>query len=70
MSALPEVVSQAWDKRQGPIVLATVDATGKPNIIYATCVRQASRPCGRGAPCGAGVQWGDPVSLSDGLILA
>ncbi len=40
MSALPEVVSQAWDKRQGPIVLATVDEAGKPNIIYATCVRR------------------------------
>jgi uncharacterized protein len=40
MSALPEIVSQAWEKRQGPIVLATVDSTGRPNIIYATCVRK------------------------------
>jgi predicted pyridoxine 5'-phosphate oxidase superfamily flavin-nucleotide-binding protein len=42
MSVLPEIVSQAWDKRQGPIVLATVDAAGTPNIIYATCVRKYS----------------------------
>jgi predicted pyridoxine 5'-phosphate oxidase superfamily flavin-nucleotide-binding protein len=40
MSVLPEIVSQAWDKRQGPIVLATVDSAGTPNIIYATCVRK------------------------------
>ena len=41
MSALPEVAAQAWEKRQGPIVLATVDSLGGPNIIYATCVRRS-----------------------------
>lgn len=40
MTALPEVVSKAWDTRKGPIVLATVDAQGAPNIIYATCVKK------------------------------
>lgn len=40
MSQLPDVVSQAWDDRQGPIVLVTVDAAGLPNAIYATCVKR------------------------------
>lgn len=40
MAALPEVVSQAWDARKGPVVLATVDVQGVPNIIYATCVKK------------------------------
>ncbi len=38
MSKLPEDVSKAWDRRKGPIVLATVDNNGLPNAIYATCV--------------------------------
>ncbi|MBN1257592.1 MAG: pyridoxamine 5'-phosphate oxidase family protein [Planctomycetes bacterium] len=38
MAKLPEVVSKAWDDRQGPIVLATCDRQGNPNIIYAGCV--------------------------------
>lgn len=38
MAALPQVVSQAWDNRKGPIVLATVSPEGVPNAIYATCV--------------------------------
>jgi predicted pyridoxine 5'-phosphate oxidase superfamily flavin-nucleotide-binding protein len=38
MTALPEVVSSAWDNRDGPIVLTTVDAEKTPNAIYATCV--------------------------------
>lgn len=40
MSKLPEKVSQAWEEREGPIVFATVDPTGKPNAIYATCVKK------------------------------
>ena len=40
MAKLPEVVSQAWDDRQGPIVLATCDSDGNPNIIYASCVKK------------------------------
>ena len=42
MTVLPKVVSQAWENREGPIVLATVDTEGNPNVIYATCVRQVS----------------------------
>jgi len=38
MPALPEVVSQAWENREGPLVLSTVDKEGTPNAIYATCV--------------------------------
>jgi predicted pyridoxine 5'-phosphate oxidase superfamily flavin-nucleotide-binding protein len=38
MPVLSEEVSQAWENREGPIVLTTVDAEGKPNAIYATCV--------------------------------
>lgn len=40
MTLLPEVVREAWENRDGPIVLATVDAGGNPNVIYATCVRK------------------------------
>jgi hypothetical protein len=39
MAHLPSVVEDAWEGRQGPIVLVTVDAQGMPNAIYATCVR-------------------------------
>ena len=38
MPQLPEEASKAWDNRNGPIVLATVDQAGLPNAIYATCV--------------------------------
>ncbi len=40
MSKVPEEVSQAWDDREGPVVLTTVDSHGVPNAIYATCVRK------------------------------
>jgi predicted pyridoxine 5'-phosphate oxidase superfamily flavin-nucleotide-binding protein len=40
MAALPTTVTQAWESRNGPIVLTTVDAQGVPNAIYATCVRR------------------------------
>ncbi len=40
MAALPETVSKAWDNREGPVVLATVDANGLPNAIYVTCVKK------------------------------
>ncbi|MBN1554089.1 MAG: pyridoxamine 5'-phosphate oxidase family protein [Phycisphaerae bacterium] len=36
--ALPNVVREAWLDRDGPVILATVDGDGVPNIIYATCV--------------------------------
>jgi uncharacterized protein len=38
MPALPEEVSNAWENREGPIILTTVDVDGHPNAIYATCV--------------------------------
>ena len=38
MSKLPEDVSKAWDDRKGPVVFATVDKNGVPNVIYVTCV--------------------------------
>ena len=38
MAQLPEIASQAWDHREGPVVLTTVDQDGIPNAIYATCV--------------------------------
>ncbi|MBN1579249.1 MAG: pyridoxamine 5'-phosphate oxidase family protein [Anaerolineae bacterium] len=40
MTVLPNVVNQAWENREGPIILTTVDAEGIPNAIYATCVRK------------------------------
>lgn len=42
MAALPEIVSKAWDERKGPIILTTVDTAGKPNSIYASCVKKFS----------------------------
>ncbi len=42
MAALPQVVSKAWDDREGPVVLATVDTAGATNAIYATCVKKFS----------------------------
>ena len=38
MAALPKIVSKAWEDREGPIILSTVDEDGNPNSIYATCV--------------------------------
>ena len=42
MTVLPKAVNEAWDNRKGPIVFTTVDDQGKPNAIYATCVRKFS----------------------------
>jgi len=39
MASLPDSVCQAWEDRNGPVVLATVNETGNPNIIYASCAR-------------------------------
>jgi len=38
MPELPEAVKAAWDKRNGPAILTTVDDGGTPNTIYVTCV--------------------------------
>jgi predicted pyridoxine 5'-phosphate oxidase superfamily flavin-nucleotide-binding protein len=37
---LPGEVVKAWEEREGPVVLATVDGNGKPNAIYATIVKR------------------------------
>jgi uncharacterized protein len=42
MPALPEKVSEAWENREGPIILSTVNTDGIPNAIYATCVSKFS----------------------------
>ena len=42
MGALPEKVSKAWEDREGPIILSTVNGDGIPNAIYATCVSKFS----------------------------
>jgi hypothetical protein len=38
-----EIVAQAWDNREGPAVLATVDAAKTPNVIYVGEIRYAPR---------------------------
>lgn len=38
MSKLPDTVSKAWEDRDDPVILATVDENRIPNIIYITCV--------------------------------
>ena len=38
MAKLPKEAIAAWEDREGPVVLTTVDAQGVPNAIYATCV--------------------------------
>ena len=42
MPSLSEEVLQAWNDRSGPVVLTTVDKSGVPNAIYATCVNKFS----------------------------
>ena len=42
MATLPEIAAQAWENREGPVVLTTVDSNGVPNTIYVTCVQKIS----------------------------
>ena len=42
MATLPEIATQAWENREGPVVLTTVDSDGIPNTIYVTCVKKIS----------------------------
>ena len=42
MASLPEIVNEAWEDRDGPIVFATVDGQKMPNVIYATCVKRVN----------------------------
>jgi predicted pyridoxine 5'-phosphate oxidase superfamily flavin-nucleotide-binding protein len=48
-SALPEEALSAWNDREGPVVLTTVDAAGMPNSIYASIAHLTSD--GRLAVC-------------------
>ena len=38
MALLPESVRDAWEHRDGPVVLTSMDSAGVPNAIYASCV--------------------------------
>lgn len=38
MAVLPGTVKKAWEDREGPVVLTTVDDRGIPNSIYVKCV--------------------------------
>ncbi len=38
MIELSDEVIKAWDEKAGPIILTTVDKSGIPNSIYATCL--------------------------------
>ena len=40
MNQLPEEITTAWKKHDGPAIFTTVGAEGMPNTIYVTCVRQ------------------------------
>ncbi len=42
MANLPEAAAEAWENREGPVVMTTVDSTGTPNTIYVTCVNKYS----------------------------
>ena len=42
MPALPDIVNKAWENRDGPVVLTTVDREGNPNAVYVTCVSKFS----------------------------
>ncbi|MFZ2955299.1 MAG: pyridoxamine 5'-phosphate oxidase family protein [Candidatus Ozemobacteraceae bacterium] len=39
MTDISEIMRRAWDQREGPVVLSTVDPSGVPNAIYANCVK-------------------------------
>jgi len=40
MTIISEEITKAWEQKTGPVILTTVDNSGKPNAIYATCVSQ------------------------------
>jgi len=42
MATLPEAAVEAWENREGPVVMTTVDPSGTPNTIYVTCVNKYS----------------------------
>ena len=38
MAALPEKITKAWEDRDGPFILSTVNEDGTPNTVYVSCV--------------------------------
>ena len=42
MANLPEAAAEAWENREGPVVMTTVDSNGTPNTIYVSCVNKYS----------------------------
>jgi len=40
MSSLPDIVLEAWQDRDGPAVLGTVDQAGNPNVIYVAAIKK------------------------------
>ena len=40
MAKIPEAASNAWEEREGPVVMTTVDSQSIPNTIYVTCVQK------------------------------
>jgi predicted pyridoxine 5'-phosphate oxidase superfamily flavin-nucleotide-binding protein len=42
MTQLTQEASDAWENREGPVILTTVDSSGVPNSIYVTCVKKIS----------------------------
>lgn len=43
MTNAMEILTKAWEDREGPAILATVDSSGKPNVIYVGEIRYV--PC-------------------------
>ena len=39
MAALPEIVTESFQDKQGPAVFTTVNKDGVPNSIYVNCIR-------------------------------
>ena len=68
MASLPEAAAQAWENREGPVVMTTVDAKGTPNTIYVSCVNKYSEDKivvadNKMHKTRANVKFGCPVSL-------
>ena len=42
MLMLPNQIVEAWELKEGPVIVTTVDSSGMPNSVYATCVRMSS----------------------------
>ena len=36
-----DILIDAWEHKEGPIILSTVDTKGMPNSMYATCTRMS-----------------------------